>query len=435
MGNGDAKRGSRTKLRVWYLISAVVLTGSIGIYVMASRDHVERRLEKLRRVGYPTSMAEWAEQHRLPEGAENAASLYEEAFTLLDDPPEDVNIPLLGRMRLPDRGVAWPEEMVGDTASFLASNRSCLDRLHAARRIEHCRYKWEYVRSLPSFQEVRQCTRLLELEMRYHARRGDTNGAIASFKAGLHLSESLRNEPLMVAYLTRTSCVTMLLSGLERSLSVASFTDEQLRELDEALTRTTASLDLTAVLIGEQCWAIEMYHDPSLFAREMGNGAVFGLPSVKKRGLLDTLDFLGSYIEASRLPSVQRLARFHEIDDELSRLSFLHFAMKRTGRLENWLMRLNLRDLVHLDLAHAALAIERYRMAMGNVPERLDELVPQYLQRVPIDPFDGQPIRYRSTEPGYLLYSVLEDGQDNSGRQREGINDTNPYDWCFTVAR
>ena len=109
--------------------------------------------------------------------------------------------------------------------------------------------------------------------------------------------------------------------------------------------------------------------------------------------------------------------------------------MKQTPRLKSRLMSLDLRNLAHLDLARAALAIERYRIAMSNVPEHLGELVPRYLEYVPIDPFDGQPIRYRGTEPGYLLYSVLEDGQDNSGRQREGINDTDPYDWCFTVAR
>ncbi|MEN6578459.1 MAG: hypothetical protein ABFD90_19090 [Phycisphaerales bacterium] len=54
---------------------------------------------------------------------------------------------------------------------------------------------------------------------------------------------------------------------------------------------------------------------------------------------------------------------------------------------------------------------------------------------MPVDPFDGRPIRYRHTQPGYLLYNVLEDGQDNGGRQREGINDADPRDWCFTVAR
>jgi len=69
------------------------------------------------------------------------------------------------------------------------------------------------------------------------------------------------------------------------------------------------------------------------------------------------------------------------------------------------------------------------------VPAELAVLVPQYLNEVPIDPFDGQPIRYRRTEAGYLLYSIMEDGQDNGGRTREEAGQDQPYDLCFIVVR
>ena len=59
---------------------------------------------------------------------------------------------------------------------------------------------------------------------------------------------------------------------------------------------------------------------------------------------------------------------------------------------------LDLRFRAHLDLARTALAIERYRLATGAVPSELDELVPEHLQEMPLDPFDGRPIRYRRTE-------------------------------------
>jgi hypothetical protein len=88
-----------------------------------------------------------------------------------------------------------------------------------------------------------------------------------------------------------------------------------------------------------------------------------------------------------------------------------------------------------LDLAATALALERCRLATGKVPEQLQELVPRYLERVPIDPFDSQPIRYRRTARGYHLYSVGTDGQDNGGRARDDVPTGEPYDLTFTVAR
>jgi hypothetical protein len=60
---------------------------------------------------------------------------------------------------------------------------------------------------------------------------------------------------------------------------------------------------------------------------------------------------------------------------------------------------------------------------------------PQTDPEVPIDPFDGQPVRYRCTDPGYVLYSILEDGQDNGGRERGDVQSGEPYDWCFIVTR
>jgi hypothetical protein len=97
--------------------------------------------------------------------------------------------------------------------------------------------------------------------------------------------------------------------------------------------------------------------------------------------------------------------------------------------------QLDSRGRAHLDLARTALAIERYRLATGSIPGQLADLVPKYLEQIPIDPFDGQPIRYRRTEPGYLLYSVTDDGKDNGGKERDDVAKGEPYDLCFIVKR
>ncbi|MEM8756470.1 MAG: hypothetical protein AAGF47_01645, partial [Planctomycetota bacterium] len=60
----------------------------------------------------------------------------------------------------------------------------------------------------------------------------------------------------------------------------------------------------------------------------------------------------------------------------------------------------------------AMVAIERYRAERGVLPASLDDLVPAYLEAVPMDVIDGQPLRYRveadaaASRPGYVLYSI-----------------------------
>ncbi len=88
-----------------------------------------------------------------------------------------------------------------------------------------------------------------------------------------------------------------------------------------------------------------------------------------------------------------------------------------------------------LALARTALAVGRHRLATRNLPNDLEDLVPKYLKQVPPDPFDGRPIRYQPGTPGFLLYSIGEDGHDDGGQERNSANKTGPCDLCFIVTR
>jgi hypothetical protein len=68
-----------------------------------------------------------------------------------------------------------------------------------------------------------------------------------------------------------------------------------------------------------------------------------------------------------------------------------------------------------------ALALERYRLAHGEVPETLDGLVPEFLKAVPIDVMTGQPLSYRRLAPDdFLLWSIGWDQVDDGAL---------PMDW------
>ncbi len=63
-----------------------------------------------------------------------------------------------------------------------------------------------------------------------------------------------------------------------------------------------------------------------------------------------------------------------------------------------------------------AIALKRFHLRHGAWPETLDELVPDFLAKVPIDFMDGKPLRYKFVDARrYLLYSVGEDGKDDGG--------------------
>jgi hypothetical protein len=69
----------------------------------------------------------------------------------------------------------------------------------------------------------------------------------------------------------------------------------------------------------------------------------------------------------------------------------------------------------HERLLATQLALRCYQSDRGQVAARLDDLVTNYLAKVPIDPFTGQPLVYRPRAANWLLYSVGQDGVDDAG--------------------
>jgi hypothetical protein len=85
----------------------------------------------------------------------------------------------------------------------------------------------------------------------------------------------------------------------------------------------------------------------------------------------------------------------------------------------------------------AATALKRFQVKHGKWPDTLGELVPEFISAVPVDPYDGKPLRYQPNPDGnYLLYCVGEDGVDDGGDPTlpTGIISSSLY-WQNTHAR
>jgi hypothetical protein len=78
-------------------------------------------------------------------------------------------------------------------------------------------------------------------------------------------------------------------------------------------------------------------------------------------------------------------------------------------------MSLMTRDFLYAQ--HAALvtllALRCHQLETGELPASLAELVPRYLKAVPLDPHDGQQLRY--SRDRRIVYSVGEDLKDAGG--------------------
>jgi hypothetical protein len=67
--------------------------------------------------------------------------------------------------------------------------------------------------------------------------------------------------------------------------------------------------------------------------------------------------------------------------------------------------------------ARLVVAVEQYRLAHGqSLPSRAGDVVPAYLDALPIDPFSGKPLRFVPEARGYVVYSFGRNLRDDGGQ-------------------
>ena len=105
-------------------------------------------------------------------------------------------------------------------------------------------------------------------------------------------------------------------------------------------------------------------------------------------------------------------------------LSYTLFGKKPSCSLHQILIpgffgALNLKCRTQTDGAatRAIVALKAFKMKTGRLPKTLDELVPEHLAAVPLDDFDGKPLRYLPEKK--ILYSVGKELKDVGGFTKE----------------
>ncbi|GHB90441.1 hypothetical protein [Cerasicoccus arenae] len=103
--------------------------------------------------------------------------------------------------------------------------------------------------------------------------------------------------------------------------------------------------------------------------------------------------------------------------------SMHHILIPAIQTLTNLLAKLDFLS----ECTYLYLVIRLYQLEHGTLPPTLDALVPAYIDAVPLDPFDGKPIRYNPARA--IIYSVGNDFIDAGGSSYPSRFDHNAADF------
>ena len=363
---------------------------------------------------------------KIPD-SQNAARVYEQAFESLG---------MMTNIKPADWAILmdnWLDSQEGEQSTtrpsdakireILKTNARGLNQLRRAAGMKQCNFVgyWDWtdlVSALaPQMSNMRSAAELLAADARIRAIDGDFAGAVADLNASFGMSEHLTQEPTVLSALVAIAIESRVVETMEIVLAGGNATASELLSLRIDPLFSHGRM-VRSALRGEEAMVLSMF-------ASMGDSGYQGTPNpslLPLRRVFLIEDEIRGYNAAVR--EWQRLAvmPFHLGRDQWK--SFHKRMLEQQGGFVTMMLpaisayvdRAAESD-ARRRLASLAVAMTIYRIKTGGLPESLDTLAPEFIETIPTDPFNGEPMRMvRSSNGGAVLYSVGPDLKDDGGQ-------------------
>jgi hypothetical protein len=288
---------------------------------------------------------------------------------------------------------------------------------------------------IPHHHDARVIAEWMEHDAWLLAQEGDIDGAIESCQAIINGGRSMKDDAMLITCLVRIAMQNIALNTLERVLAQGEADEAHLLAMQKMLEREIDEPSFVRGMRGERGGIHHLFtkvRDGKVkggFGGLMGSsgGNVPGIdpvtgwltinyPSTMLRHYPDHLRFMNREVAAAKAPLHERGAKMAELQAELVRSR--NPITKLLGPATNKVEEADRRSQIYLRSMVVVLACERYRQKDEEKrwPRSLDDLVKaKVLEAVPADPMDNQPLRYRITKVGVVVYSIGFDNTDDHG--------------------
>jgi len=422
--------------------AALILT--TGTSIVAIKAVHSERVIHLPADALPQTLAELNAWYVEPPAGQNAATFNLQGIRArqISGADQNANLPILGKLPPPSPGAPLPVPVKSALATFVQRNRAALQFFAQGAQYEQSRYPIDFNQGqkmqMPHLQKIKSGTQMTEMAAILDAEDKQGKQAADDVLLTLALARSLKAEPMLISQLVREASVAIATTGLEQVINRVTLPPESLSELSKAFQNMedydARGEGFNRSLIGEKVMVMAAFKNANL--QDLTAFAASDATDEQRQqmarhlkqpgGLKDEEDYLKTTFEQFLT------ARKEDFPGRLKNAAAIqqHAAEATNGVLllnNSWLtgyaglVSKEAGGLANLRLALTAVALEQFRAGHNNrYPAILSELTPDYLSATPLDPFDGQPLRYRQQGAGYVLYSIGPDLKDDGGKRMKG---------------
>ena len=306
---------------------------------------------------------------------------------------------------------------------------------------------------MPGLATAKRWAQFLHLRAIAELQDNQSAAALEEVKLLLRLTDTLRSQPFLISHLVRIAMQAITLQPIYEGLAQHRWNDAQLADLKAALGEKDYLADFQFSMRGERTCAIYTF-EMQRQTREMKN---YSGPDDGGQLVTNSLHLMPSaFFYQNELAFAQMYEQFVLPLVDMTNRTVSVSAYRTTeanfkDQAKHWsLYKIQARMMFpavgasvkkfaliqsQVDLARVACALERFHLAHGNYPNTLDVLAPQFIEKLPNDLINGQPLHYRRREDGnFVLYSVGWNETDDGGKivfAKGGRVDTEKGDWVW----
>ncbi len=427
---------------LWGVISVpVVFLSLVGWLWYSSAHELQSQLDELRAAGLPTSASEVNDFYKVPAGVNDRTLEWVAAIDAVEAANLSqigVGLPIIGNNEkpIPPPGQPWADLEASRTLVRSLDKELQLIR-KAASVPGQVRFPVDFsagiATMLPEIQNVRQVSRLLQLDAHVSAHDGDFARTLQDIQDMFALSHAISSEPCILEELVRFAVYTIAVTTLEELLPACHCTDAELAALQALIGTAPFEAEMQRALASETALILTEFDKAPLGPFRQANKLELVKFMEEARGALSRPWPEPLRLQAESVTQLQSMTNGSAFNRyRYMMLSLFAPSTEQAGQA-------TCRAVARQRCLHLGLAAYRYQLQHGQLPKKLADLDTTLLSSgktptdLTIDPFDGQPLRTRTDATGLLIYSVSQNLVDDGGDVISSDAKPTPGDLGFQV--
>ena len=416
------KKSYKIFLAIVMIIIIIIL--ALCIPFINSEMHLSAALRAASEKGFTTTESEFVKKYcpSVPI-SENAAPIIEKAFLSYNGFDNNYyDLIIVGTAQSPELDQQINPELLKKAKKFVSTNAKYFAQIDKISSYNYADF--DLMNKIPNISNnfykplnrFRSIARSYGVIAELHLNNKNLRGAEKSLLNSFHASKLVVQSSTTISQLFFYACELISLRQLERCMNNLNLSDSFLKKIGSIMKSheriieeywpAIIDYELMYLTLGQKEIKKEVAKEFYRIPKKIYDN---GLSDFDTRLLLDLYNYYNGNIndnianEIELLPKVlelktNNLQKIKHKMDELSDKSRKELTIPHLSVIPNIMSFIVKKNDVKASLrcARTACAVERFRKKYGKLPEKLNQLVPEFMSQIPTDPFNGKKLGYHN---------------------------------------